>query len=67
MQILTYWLNNKYRTSMDNSEYPELYCGGLPGPVHIPKNLDISILYAIGMGGLVQFIRHSLTAMGGSK
>ena len=50
---------------MDHWEYPELYCGGLPGPVHTPKNMDISILYAIGIGGLVQYTRHSLTAMGG--
>ena len=64
LQILTYWLKNKYRISMDNYEYPELYCGGLPGSVHIPNNLDISILYAIGMSGLVQYTRHSLTAMG---
>ena len=49
---------------MDNEEYSEIHCGGLPGLVHIPKNLDISILYAIGMGGLVQYTRHSLTAMG---
>ena len=54
LQILIYWLKNKYRISMDTQEYPELYCGGLPGPVHIPNSLDISICYAIGMGGLVQ-------------
>ena len=60
LQILTFWLKNKYRTSIDNKEYPELYCGELPG-------LDISILYTIGMGGLVQYIRHSLTAMGATS
>ena len=58
--ILTYLLRNKYRKAIHNYN---ISCRQ-PGPVHIPKSLDISIPYAIGMGGLVQYIRHSLTAMG---
>ena len=49
---------------MDNWEYPELYCGGHPGSIHIPDNLDISIPCVIGKTALVQEIRHRLTAMG---
>ena len=50
---------------MANQEYPELYCGGHPGSIHIPDNLDISIPCVIGKTALVQEIRPMPTAMGG--
>jgi hypothetical protein len=33
LQILTYWLTNKYRTSIDNQGYPKIILGRLPRPV----------------------------------
>ena len=35
-----------------------------PGQVHILERVEQSTLSVIGIGGLVQYIRHSLTAMG---
>ena len=37
-----------------------------PGQVHILERVEQSTLSVIGIGGLVQYIRHSLTAMGES-
>ena len=65
--MLTYWLKNKYKTSIDNQEYPKFILWRLPRPVcrwngiWQPEKMQ---LLQKKVSAFLQLGWHSPTAMG---